>query len=39
MGALWQVIRKAFQTVRCPGCQPVAPHGVNRERFNRHEVR
>lgn len=39
MATLWQVIRKAVGAVKCPDCQPVAPHGVNRERFDRHEVR
>jgi len=37
--AAWQAIRKAFTAAKCPGCQPVAPHGINRERFDRHEVR
>lgn len=39
MRALWDLARKAVRAVKCPGCQPVAPHGVNRERFDRHEVR
>ena len=39
MRSLWQVIRKAFQQAKCPGCDPVAPHGVNRERFQWNETR
>lgn len=39
MRSAWQVIKQAFAAVKCPGCQPVAPHGVNRERFQHHEVR
>lgn len=39
MSTIWHVLRRAFRSVRCPGCEPVAPHGINRERFERGEER
>lgn len=39
MATVWQTIRRALSRAKCPDCQPVAPHGVNRERFDWRETR